>query len=275
MKKLKHSKYRNTGLLFEALTRASMHEAMNPGTPQRAMRIIKRHFKEELLSELMLYRTLSGNTDNDPNSLLELSVQAKKTLDEAKLTKQRYDLVRSIKKYYNIDTLLECKVTDYKLQASIFKIFEYSPTDNPDDYLSSRRVIVESLGNKSNPVTDDVERVWADQEPDVRKLGFRILVEKFNQKYAGLPDRSKRLLSKYIYEDANSPAFKEYVVSEVGYIGGRLTELNGKVSDPVVKVKIDETINLLHGIIASKKITDEQLSGMIKYYELLEVLNNE
>lgn len=259
--------------MFEALTRASMHEAMNTGQPQRAIRIIKKHFRDELLSELMLYRTLSGTTEHDPKSLLELSVQAKKTIDDAKLTKQRYELVRSIKKYYDIDTLLESKVTDYKLQASIFKLFEYTPTDNPEEYLTCRQVVTESLSNKTQSTSDDVERVWAEQDPDIRKLGFRILVEKFNEKYKGLPERSKRLLSKYIYEDSSTPAFKEYVVSEVGYIGGRLTELNQKVNDPVVKVKIDEAINLLHSVVASKKITDEHLSGIIKYYELLEVLN--
>jgi hypothetical protein len=278
MKKLKHSKYRNTGLLFDVLSRAVMHEAVNPDKPQNAMRIIRKHFVSgsELLAELMLYRTLSGTTENDPQALLELSISARRKLNRTKLEQQRYDLVRSIKSKYDIDSLLESKVTDYKLQASIFKLLEYDGTDNPDEYLSSKRLVMETLSGKQvEKAVDEVEQIWRQQEPDIRKIGFKLLVEKFNEKYRELGDRQKKLLSRYINADHSNPEFRDFVLNEVGYIGKKLSSISSNMQDPVTKIKLDETINLLQSIVVAKNVNEDHLSAMLKYYELIEEFNDE
>lgn len=275
MKKLKHNKLKNTGLLFEVLSRAMMHEALNPERPQRAVKLIKQFFKtdSELLKELRLYNTLSNKTEHDPAELLSLSLQSRQTITESKLLKEKYDLVRSIKKYYDLETFINTRVSNYKLQASIFKLFEYHGKDSPEEYLSTKKLVLESLSGKvAENVVDEVEQAWREQDSDVRKLGFKMIVERFNEKYRELDDRQKKLLSKYINEDNSSELFKNYVIKEVGYIGKRLNQKIADVDDPVTKIKLTESINLLQTIVSAKQITEDHLSAMLKYYELIEVI---
>lgn len=278
MRKLKHNKLKNTGLLFELLSRAMMHETLHPDTPQHAAKIIRRHFKtgSELLSELHLYQGLSNRTDYDVNDLLSLSLQSRHRIDETKLTREKYDLIRSIKKEYDIESFFGTRVSNYKLQASIYKIFEYSGDDNPIEYLSSKKLIVESLtGNiTQEPVIDEVEQSWRREDSDTRKLGFKIIVERFNEKYRELGTRQKKLLSKYINEDPTSDGFRDYVIRECGFIGKKLNARLETVQDIVMRVKLEETINLMQNIISAKQIKEDHLSSMLKYYELIEVLEN-
>lgn len=274
MKKLKHNKLKNTGLLFEILSRALVSEALNPDRPQHAARLVKRYFKSdsELLKELRLYNTLSFKTDHDPVELMTLTLGSRRTIDESKLAKEKYDLIRSIKKFYNIERLFETRVSNYKLQASIYKLFEYKGEDSPTEYLSTKKLVLENLsGNVTDQnVVDETETAWREQDSDVRKLGFKIIVEHFNEKYRELGTRQKKLLSRYINDDTNTDDFKNYVIREVGFIGKTLNNKVNEIQDSVLKIKLTETINLLQNIVSSKQIKEDHLSAMLKYYELIE-----
>lgn len=278
MKKLKHNKLKNTGLLFEILSRAMMYETLHPDKPQNAVKIIRRHFKpnSELLKELRLYNILSNRSEHDPIELLSLSIESRGTIDEKTLLKEKYDLVRSIKTKYDIDGLFNTKVSNYKLHASIFKLFEYTGKDNPSEYLNTKKLVLESISGKINeePVVDAVEQSWRAEDSDTRKLGFKIIVERFNEKYRELEPRQKKLLSKYINEDPSSSEFKDYVIRECGFIGKKLNAELDNVDDPVTKIKLTETINLIQNIVSAKLIKEDHLSSMLKFYELIEVLEN-
>lgn len=278
MKKLKHNKLKNTGLLFEILSRAMMHEALHPDKPQNSVRIIKKHFttNSELLKELRLYSTLSNRSEHDPSELLSLSVESRHTIDDKLLLKEKYDLIRSIKTKYDIEQLFNTRVSNYKLQASIYKLFEYNGKDNPDEYLNTKKLVLETISGKitAEPVIDEVEQTWRDQDSDTRKLGFKIIVERFNEKYRELEPRQKKLLSKYINEDTSSDEFKDYVIRECGFIGKNLNNQLENVDDPVTKIKLSEVINLIQNIVAAKQIKEDHLSSMLKFYELIEVFEN-
>lgn len=278
MKKLKHNKLKNTGLLFEILSRAMMHETLHPDNPQIAIKIIRNHFKSdtELLKELRLYNTLSNRSDLDANELLLLTIESRRTLNEKALLKEKYDLIRSIKTKYDIEQLFNTRVSNYKLQASIFKLFEYAGKDNPNEYLTIKKLVLESISGKINeePVIDEVEQVWREQDSDTRKLGFKIIVERFNEKYRELGGRQKKLLSKYINDDTASDDFKNYIIRECGFIGKKLNAGLDSIDDPVTKIKLTETINLIQNIIAAKQIKEDHLSSMLKYYELIDELEN-
>ena len=60
MKRIKHSKVKNTGIIFELLVRQVASDTMN-NKDSKALRVIKKHFKNnsELAQELKLYRTIS------------------------------------------------------------------------------------------------------------------------------------------------------------------------------------------------------------------------
>ena len=107
---------------------------------------------------------------------------------------------------------------------------------------------------------------------DEQQIAFKIIVEKFNSKYRTLSDRQKRLLTKYINEDVEKSDFKDYVVKEISWIGKKLQQSIDEIDDKVLKIKLNEVIDLSQGISSAKQITDDQLSAMLKYYQLIEEL---
>lgn len=278
MKKLKHSKVKNTGLIFEILTRMAMKETLNQNESSSAIKLIKSNFKpnSELIKELNLYQTLNLKTDHDSKELLKFTLEAKKSIDQKKLMAEKYNLVKSIKKNYNIDLFFNTRVSNYTLTAAIYKLLEFNGKDNPEDYLNSKKLVVEHLsGKKEEAIEEEVIARFREQDEDVRKIGFKMIIEKFNSKYRTLNDKQKKLLSKYINEDSELEPFKNYVLKEVSSIVRTLTNAAKTVSDDVTRIKLNETINLTQTIISAKVIKEEHLSSMLKFYELIEVLENE
>ncbi len=276
MKKLRHNKLRNTGLLFEILSKTVMYEVLNENQKQVALSLIKKHFNpnSEILKELMLYQSLGKETKNDSGELLSLTLESRKSLNHVRLDTEKYDLVKDIRRKYNLKTFFETRTANYKLCASVFKLFEHSPAMNPDEYLTAKKMVLESLtGQKSEEILEEqVEREWRDQDKDTRTLGFKIVVQKFNEKYRTLSDRQKTLLSRYINEDTSTPEFKNYIMKEVGYVSSKLQNISESITDPITKIKLNETLTLTQNIISAKQIKDEHLSSLLKYFELIEEL---
>lgn len=274
MKKLKHSKYRNTGLIFEVLTRFAMREALEPSVPQKALKIIKKHFhiNSLLLKELRYYQALSQPTVHDGNELFALTLEGRRNLNPQLLSKEKYDLVKTIKSNYNETIFFETKTTNYKVTASIFKLFEFNGSENPDQYLNSKKFILEHISGKQPETINEIEQMVREQDKDIRTLSFKILIEKFNQKYRNLNLKQKQLLSKYINEDVNRGSFKDYVIKEVSSLTKQLNQISKTMEDGIAKIKLVETINVAENIINAKVIKEDHLSALLKYYELLEEL---
>lgn len=279
MIKLKHNKLRNTGLFFDILCKNVVHEALNPNKGSNAVKIIKKHFVEgtELFKELGLYRTLATNTQHDPQELLTLALESRRGLDSKKLLSEKYALVKSIKKNYDLQEFFNSRIDNYKVFGSIYKLFEYQGVDNPEEYLDTRKSLLESLSTKPsvNEEDEDVEKVWLQEDEDVRELGFKLLVEKFNEKYRELGPRQKTLLGKYINEDSSTNDFKDYVLNEVTWICRELSKQSKLTEDEILKIKLQEIITLTDQIKIAKIIKEDHLSSLLKYYELIEVLNEQ
>ena len=274
MKKLKHSKFRNTGLIFEILTRFAMREALDPSVPQKAIRIIKKHFHPQSLlnKELRYYQSLSQPTNYDSKELFELTLEGRKSMDPANLLKEKYDLVKSIKKNYNETIFFETKTSNYKITASIYKLFEFTGSENPEQYLGSKQFILEHISGKQIETVNEVEQLVREQDKDVRTLSLKILIEQFNQKYQSLDDKQKTLLSRYINEDPNSPTFKDYVINEVSSVTKELNRYIKTMKNDVSKIKLSEVVNLAETIIGSKHIKEDHLNALMNYYELIKEL---
>lgn len=275
MKKLKHNKIKNTGLIFEILSRMVVKETIDPDGIQTALKIIKRNFKSnsELLKELKLYQTLGIKTEHDSDELLKLSLEARTVLDSQKLNEEKYNLIKTIKKNYDLDSFFSTRVSNYTLTAAIYKLLEFEGKDNPEDYLNSKKLVLEHLkGQKEELVEDEVIQSFRNQEPDIRKLGFKIIIERFNEKYRSLGERQRNLLSKYINEDTSKDDFKNYVFKEVSWIVKNLSSKIKLVDDEVLKIKLNETLNLTQEILSAKQLKEEHLNSMLKYYELIEEL---
>ena len=284
MKKIKHSKFKNTGFLFELLVRQITSEVMS-SSKSVAEKLLKEHFnsKQELSKELKLYQYLINekyNSESKAEQFINTILEARKKIDEKKLTKEKYNLIKEIKETYNLDEFIKSPISNYKTLASIYKIFETVIGDTeyvPTDIVSSRFTIAEniinsSIQNKDVKLKDAVLEEYRKQDDDLRAVSYKLLVESFNNKYSNLTNDQKGLLREYINNINNTGKLNEYVSNEVTKLVDGLKEVGSKISDKVTKIKLAETIANIRKIKSVKKIKEQHLSAMMMTYELLKEL---
>lgn len=269
---IKHNKIKNTGLIFEILSRLVMRETLD--NKNTALSIVKRHFKtgSELVKELKHYQTLQQPSEHNNEELLKLTLEGFKNLNKSKLNQEKYNLVKSINKNYNPDVFFQTKTSNYKLTASIFKLLEYNGSEDPNDYLNCKKLVLENLNGKKINEIQETEQIVREQDKDTRILAFKIIVERFNKKYNNLNEKQRILLQKYINEDISKSDFKDFIMQEVGYITNTLTKVSKGLTDEITKIKLNETIQLAQNIVSSKTLKEEHLNAMLKYYQLIEDL---
>jgi hypothetical protein len=286
MKKIKHSKFKNTGFIFELLVRQVTSEIL-ASNKSVAEKILKEFFnsKKELSKELKLYQYLINekyNSESKAEKFIDTICEARKRLDEKKLTKEKYNLVKQIKETYNIDDFIKSPISNYKTLASIYKIFEVVTTDEqyePTDIVSSRFTITEniintSIQNKDVKIKDAVLEEYRKQDEDFRVITYKLLVENFNKKYKNLTEEQKVLLREYINNINNTGKLNLYVSGEVSKVITSLKEVSSKVTDKVTKIKLEETITNIKKIKSTKVIKEEHLSALMMSYELLKEIKN-
>ena len=284
MKKIKHSKFKNTGFLFELLVRQITSEVMS-SSKSVAEKLLKEHFnsKQELSKELKLYQYLINekyNSESKAEQFINTILEARKKIDEKKLTKEKYNLIKEIKETYDLDEFIKSPISNYKTLASIYKIFETVVTDTqyePTDIVSARFTIAEniinsSIQNKDVKLKDAVLEEYRKQDDDLRAVSYKLLVESFNNKYSNLTNDQKGLLREYINNINNTGKLNEYVSNEVTKLVDGLKEVGSKISDKVTKIKLAETIANIRKIKSVKKIKEQHLSAMMMTYELLKEL---
>lgn len=286
MKKIKHSKFKNTGFIFELLVRQITAEIIS-SNKSVAETILKENFngKKELSKELKLYQYLINekyNSESKADQFITTILEARKRLDEKKLMKEKYNLIKEIKEKYDIDEFVKSPVSNYKVLASIYKLFEVAITDEqyePTDIVSSRFTIAEniintSIQNKDQKIKDAVLEEYKKQDEDLRAVSYKLLVESFNNKYKNLTTEQKGLLREYINNINNTGKLNEYVFNEVSKLIESLKSVGSKISDKVTKIKLAETITNIKKIKSVKKIKEQHLSAMMMTYELLNELRN-
>jgi hypothetical protein len=284
MKKIKHSKFKNTGFIFELLVRQITSEIMS-ANKSVAERILKEHFnsKKELSKELKLYQYLINekyNSESKAEKFIDTILEARKRLDETKLTREKYNLIKEIKDTYNLEEFIKSPISNYKTLASIYKIFEVASTDeqyDPTDIVSSRFTITESIinssiQNKDIKLKDLVMEEYKKQDEDLRAVSYKLLVESFNNKYKNLTNDQKGLLREYINNINNTGKLNEYVSNEITKLINGLKEVGSKITDKVTQIKLAETIANVRKVKSVKKIKEQHLSALMMTYELLSEL---
>jgi len=284
MKKIKHSKFKNTGFIFELLVRQITSEIMS-ANKSVAERILKEHFnsKKELSKELKLYQYLINekyNSESKAEKFIDTILEARKRLDETKLTREKYNLIKEIKDTYNLEEFIKSPISNYKTLASIYKIFEVASTDeqyDPTDIVSSRFTITESIinssiQNKDIKLKDLVMEEYKKQDEDLRAVSYKLLVESFNNKYKNLTNEQKGLLREYINNINNTGKLNEYVSNEITKLINGLKEVGSKITDKVTQIKLAETIANVRKVKSVKKIKEQHLSALMMTYELLNEL---
>ena len=283
MKKIKHSKYKNTGILFEMLVRQIAADTMH-GRKTKALPILKRHFKSgtELGKELQLYRTIQEEefkSETSAQKFLQACVTARKSLNEGALRRQKYNLIKEINDSFIVENFFKSRVSNYTILASIFKLFEYAEVDNPAHIVKSKSTLVEHVLRNAlqNPIKTKkgnvIKETYAVQEKDVRLLSYKMLIDKFNNKYDGLNQRQKNVLREYINNVTNSISLKEFIQKEIPVIQKYLTRAAARVGSKIVKIKLHEVNNMLNNISNASVVKDKHVLTILKYHELIKELN--
>lgn len=280
--KTKHSKIRNTGILFELLTRQITVDVLNNDKKGSAAKILKEFFNKntQLGKEYELYRVLTVEnykSETKANHLVDAVLTARIKLNEASLKREKYNLIKEVRSHYDINNFFMARIPNYKVNASIFKLFSVKEAMNPQTETESRFTIVENITRK-NLSTKKKENVMVEgykkQEKDLRLLAYGILIEKFNKKYSNLSANQRNLLKEYINNISNTNSLKEFIESETIKVKKQLQSHLPKVSDKVTKIKLKEAINQAETLMKGRIVEDKQVVTLMRYYQLVKELKN-
>jgi len=278
---IKHSKYKNTGILFELLVRQVTADTLNGGESP-ALGIIKKYFvKSELSKEYKLYETLSKNTsltEGRANVMIQSLLETSKKLNRGALRREKYSLINEIRKSYNLEEFFKTKLPHYKTFAAFYMLTEIQNSDALVDtnlIVNNKMTILEHLSSndiKEEKVEADVLQEFQSYDKDTRMLTYRILMENFNGKYTNLYNSQKEVLRQYINSVDSTPVLREFYNAEVGKIKESLTVLNKQVEDKAVQIKINEVVNLIEELDKTAKVTSDNIVNILQYLELVEEL---
>jgi len=286
MKKIKHSKFKNTGVLFELLVRQITLEVLNGDKKENAKKIVREYFapNTELNKELRLYDILlkeKYSSETKADRLVETVCDAHAKLNQSTLSKEKFNLIKEVSAKFDIEQFLSSPITNYKVLASIYKVFESKRESNYDikDIFNSKITLIENITSKPSQKlkpTEDTKliEIYKQQDKDLRLLTYKILVETFNKKYTNLDDSQKNLLKEYINNITNTTKFKDYVSIELPNIIAELKAIKVKVQDRVTTIKLSETISVLEKMKIGKAVTDNNVSSIMLSYELIKELKS-
>ena len=278
---IKHSKFKHTGILFELLVRRITADTLS-GANSPAVNILKKYFANtEVGKEYKLYEAVfkSNNVnENKANAILTTVLESSKKLNRSKLRKEKYNLIKELKEHYNLEELFKTKLTKYKELASLYTLLEiYNSQDitNPNQIIDNKVTLLEHLTAKDvnkEGVKDDILEEFKSYDKDLRILTYRVLLEKFNDKYSSLNNRQKYILKEFINSVDSTPRLKEFYSSEVEYIKETLNKEIAKTKDETTKIKLQEVSKLVKDLDKKTSIKSDNLVDLLQYHSLLEEL---
>jgi hypothetical protein len=285
MSSTKHLKIKNTGILFELLTRQITADVLNDKKNSIAIKTLKKYFNEasELGKELELYNVLMNekfSSEKQAEKLIEAVVKSRQRLSNRKLKLEKYELIKDIKESYDIVNFFSSRIPNYKVFASVYKLFDYTANqhrNDPTDEVRNKYAIVEHIINKridSSVKTNKIIETYKKQEKDLRLLTYSMLVDKFNNKYTDLNEQQKVLLQKYIQNISNTNSLREFINDEIKKLN---SELKGKlkfIDDKVTVIKLKEAVKLTKNLTNHRIVKDKDVVNLMRYYELFEEITN-
>jgi len=274
MSKFKHSKLRNTGLLFEFLLRQVTVDVLNKKKESPALKIIKSKFNEhtELGKELALYNlimTKKFKSDKKADFFLSEVIRQRGKLNNTNLRREKYNVIATIKETYDVNQLFSSKVPNYKTFASVYKLFEGINEMGADEKTESYFIIIENVTTMEHTKNKSyIPEEFKDK--DLRILSYKTLLEKFNKKYTNLSDEQKHVLKEYISNISNTNNFSVFVETQIPKLKKKLNGKIKKVKDKVLKIKLQEAINCVDKFCLneSKQTDDNSVVQLLRYYEL-------
>ena len=276
MNQIKHSKYKNTGIIFELLIRQVTNDVLTKGDSP-SVKILKKYFSNtELAKEQRLYNLVNTQdklTESKAETVLQTIAESALKFDLEKLNKEKYNLIKEIKKHYDINNFFKNKISNYKTNAAVYTLLESYRLPNftdPNQIVNNKITLLEHL-TKKEIITKENEdiKLFLQESKDIRILTYRMLIEKFNDKYSVFSSQQKLILKEYINNINNSVKLKEVVNNHFNYLRLTLNSYISNIQDPVIKIKLNESVKLIKPIQKNESPKEEHLINLLQYYELL------
>ena len=278
---IKHSKFKNTGILFELLVRKITADTL-AGAESPSVSILKKYFvNTELGKEYKLYETLfkSNNlSEGRANTILSTILEASKKLNRKSLKREKYNLVKELREHYNVEDLFKTNISNYKSLAALYTLFEvYNTTDviNPNQIVDNKLVLLEQLSLKGidkNSIKNSLLEEFKSEDKDVRLLTYRVILEKFNDKYSHLSDTQKSILREFIEHIDSTSKLKEFYNLKIREIKKTILDEIKSVKDDATKIKLIEVNKFIVEIGKNKKINNNNLVDLLQFCNLIEEL---
>ena len=280
--RIKHSKYKNTGLIFELLVKQIAADTLSK-KDSNAVEILKNYFtgKSALVREFKLYEFVLKNksvSQSKAESIVSTIIEVSRSIDKKLLKTQKYNLIKEIKDNYNIEDFFSINVKDYKPLAALYCLMEahkVSDVIDPNFLVDNKTTILEHLTRErqnKKAVRDNLIEEYSKYDKDLKLLTFKILLEKFNSKYGSLLPEQKNILKEFITSVNSSTKLRNIVNEEFKKLKVVIENLTDNIEDEIVVIKLQEVAKTISPISKTKRVTDEHLINIMQYYELVQEL---
>jgi hypothetical protein len=281
--KIKHNKYKNTGILFELLVRQITSDTVS-GKNSPAINLIRKYFsKTELAKEHKLYQTLVDSkviNEVKAETLINTTLELSTRLNRSNLRRDKYNLIKEIKAQYDIEEFFKAKINNYTQLAAVYNILEAKNATefiNPDQIIENKNTLLEHIVRKDIVKVENKDQVleeYATMDNSTKLLVYKILLEKFNEKYVSLSPKQKSVLKEYINNISNTVKLREFVNENFETLRNELTKLNESVTDKTTQIKINEVITFLQPLDKKVSVKDEHIVSLLQYHQLVTELKS-
>jgi hypothetical protein len=281
--KIKHSKFKNTGILFELLVRQIASDTVS-GKDSAAIGLVKKYFsKSELTKEYKLYQSLVNTkalTEGKAESLINATLEISSRLNRSALRKEKYNLIKDIREAYDLEEFFKSKINNYSQYAAAYNLVEAHNSlefVEPSQVIENKVTLLEHITRKEINKTDVKDRVleeYAKMDKGTRILAYKILLEKFNEKYGDMSPSQKSVLKEYINNISNTVKLREFVNNSYTAIKSQIVTLSKTVVDKTIQIKLNEVANLLKPLDKNQSVKDDNIIALLQFHQLVDELKS-
>ena len=281
--KIKHSKFKNTGILFELLVRQIASDTVS-GKDSAAIGLVRKYFsKSELTKEHKLYQALINSkalTEGKAESLINATLEISARLNRTALRKEKYNLIKDIRESYSIEEFFKSKINNYTQYAAAYSLIEahsslefVEPAQVIENKVTLLEHIIRKEVNKAD-VTDRVLEEYAKMDKGTRILAYKMLLEKFNEKYGDMSNAQKTVLKEYINNISNTVKLREFVNNSYTAIKTQIAQLSKTVADKTTQIKLIEIGNLVRPLDKNQNVKDDNIIALLQFHQLIDELKS-
>jgi hypothetical protein len=281
--KIKHSKFKNTGILFELLVRQIASDTVS-NKDSAAIGLVRKYFnKSELAKEYKLYQALitpKNLSEAKAETFINATLEASSRLNKTALRKEKYNIIKEIRENYDLEEFFKAKISYYKQYAAAFNLIEAHNSPEftaPQQIIDNKITLLEHITRKEidkESVKDRVMEEYGSMDKGTRILAYRMLLEKFNSKYSTLSDTQKNVLKEFINNITNTTKLRDFVNKNFTIIAEEINQIIPTVTDQTTQIKLSEVVTLLKPLDKTQNVKDENIISLLQYHQLIEELKS-